>query len=179
MENDQLQGVENMLTQKKEKSIDRAQKPANIPGKLEQKEVIGEAVIQGGHSGRAVEITTENAQGSATGQTDYTTDPNGCATISVKEVAKLMGCCETSIYDAIRQDRFPHLKLGKKVVIPRLALQRMLESGELHPQVTEQRIVVDERIAVRVAELVTKQLLELEQQRITDQVRQIGGRVVL
>ncbi len=100
-----------------------------------------------------------------------------CAAISVSEVAKILGCARSSVYKAIIEGRFPALKIGSTIRIPRLALDRMLETGDMNPQVTEMRVYVDETGAQRVAEIVVKKLLCLEQQRLADQLRTINGDV--
>ncbi|MEN6370911.1 MAG: helix-turn-helix domain-containing protein [Armatimonadota bacterium] len=48
-------------------------------------------------------------------------------TYSVPEAAKVIGIGENSLYDAIREKRIPHLRFGRKIVIPKAALQHFLE----------------------------------------------------
>lgn len=101
--------------------------------------------------------------------------PNiACATISVAEAAKITGFAESTIYQAIKEQRFPSLKIGNAIRVPVLALKRMLETGDMNIKGTEPQICVDEKSAQRVAEIVVMKLLSLEQQRLADQVRAIG-----
>jgi excisionase family DNA binding protein len=39
-------------------------------------------------------------------------------TISVKEAAQLLGISKSHAYDLIRQDELPHVRLGRRVVVP-------------------------------------------------------------
>jgi excisionase family DNA binding protein len=39
-------------------------------------------------------------------------------TISVKEAAQMLGISKSHAYDLIRQDQLPHVRLGRRVVVP-------------------------------------------------------------
>lgn len=39
-------------------------------------------------------------------------------TISVKEAAQMLGISKSHAYDLIRQDELPHVRLGRRVVVP-------------------------------------------------------------
>lgn len=52
------------------------------------------------------------------------------ATYSVVEAAKIIGVGENSVYEAIREKRIPCRKFGRKIVIPKAALQKFLEMPE-------------------------------------------------
>jgi len=43
------------------------------------------------------------------------------------ECARLMGLSKGSTYEAVRQGTIPSLRIGRRLVIPRAALERMLE----------------------------------------------------
>lgn len=45
------------------------------------------------------------------------------------ECAKLLKCGRGTIYEAIRQDLIPHIHLGRKILIPKSSLMRMLENA--------------------------------------------------
>ena len=51
-------------------------------------------------------------------------------TVSVPEAAKLLGIARNSAYNAVHEGRLPHLKIGKRIVVPRVALERLLECRE-------------------------------------------------
>lgn len=53
-----------------------------------------------------------------------------CATVNVPEAAAEIGISSDLLYDAIRRKKFPALKIGKRVVISRRILERVL-SGEV------------------------------------------------
>jgi excisionase family DNA binding protein len=50
-------------------------------------------------------------------------------TYSVEEVAKLLGIGRNSAYEAARRGDFPTIKVGGRIVVPKSALDRML-NGE-------------------------------------------------
>ncbi|MGA2186258.1 MAG: helix-turn-helix domain-containing protein [Bryobacteraceae bacterium] len=50
-------------------------------------------------------------------------------TLSVAETMQVLGIGRNSVYEAIRQRQIPALKIGRRIVIPRAALQRLLEGA--------------------------------------------------
>ncbi len=48
-------------------------------------------------------------------------------TYSIDEVAKLLGIGRNSAYEAARRGDFPTIKVGGRIVVPKVALDRMLE----------------------------------------------------
>ena len=50
-------------------------------------------------------------------------------TLNVMETANLLGISRNSAYQGILRNEIPHVKVGKRILIPRLALERMLESA--------------------------------------------------
>jgi excisionase family DNA binding protein len=50
-----------------------------------------------------------------------------CQTISVAEAAALLGIGRNHAYDCARRGEIPTIQLGKKVVVPLPALERMLK----------------------------------------------------
>jgi len=50
-------------------------------------------------------------------------------TYSVKEAAQVLGLSKNSAYSAILKGEIPHLRIGKRLLIPRLALDRMLNGA--------------------------------------------------
>jgi excisionase family DNA binding protein len=51
------------------------------------------------------------------------------ATVSVDEAAEMIGIGRTSVYTAIRLGQLPSLRLGKRLLVPRAALEELLSGG--------------------------------------------------
>ena len=45
------------------------------------------------------------------------------------EAAKILGLSRNSVYQGIQTGEIPHIKIGKRLLIPRLALERMLDEA--------------------------------------------------
>jgi len=50
-------------------------------------------------------------------------------TLSVEETSQLLGLSINSTYEAIRTGRIPSVRIGRRLLVPRLALDSMLESA--------------------------------------------------
>jgi excisionase family DNA binding protein len=50
--------------------------------------------------------------------------------LSVNEVAKLLGLNRNSVYEAAKRGELPIIRLGRRVLISRAGLQRMLDEGD-------------------------------------------------
>lgn len=48
-------------------------------------------------------------------------------TYSVDEAAELLGISRTLAYEAIRKGEIPHIKIGKRILIPQSALKNLLQ----------------------------------------------------
>lgn len=48
------------------------------------------------------------------------------ATLSVDEVASVLGISRHSAYQAVRAGEIPCIKIGKRILVPRAALEQML-----------------------------------------------------
>lgn len=46
-----------------------------------------------------------------------------------REVAKLLGISKTTIYELTRTGQIPSIKWGKRILIPRVVLVKMLEEA--------------------------------------------------
>lgn len=57
------------------------------------------------------------------------------ATLTVDEAAALCGVSRGTAYEAIRRGDLPHLRLGRRIVVPRARLLALL--GETTPETTE------------------------------------------
>lgn len=51
-------------------------------------------------------------------------------TYSVDEAAEVLGISRASAYEAIRKGEIPHIKIGKRILIPRVALDDLLRCAE-------------------------------------------------
>jgi excisionase family DNA binding protein len=51
-------------------------------------------------------------------------------TYRIEEVAKLLGVGRNAAYEAARRGDFPTIKIGKRLVAPRAAINRMLGISE-------------------------------------------------
>jgi excisionase family DNA binding protein len=56
---------------------------------------------------------------------------DGRRTVTVPEAGRLLGISRMGAYQAARRGQLPVVKLGRRLVVPRAALARML--GEDHP----------------------------------------------
>ncbi len=52
-------------------------------------------------------------------------------TYTVTEAAALLGVSRTTAYECVRRGEIPSLTLGRRVVISRVALERMLDGSAL------------------------------------------------
>jgi excisionase family DNA binding protein len=50
-------------------------------------------------------------------------------TLTVEETAKLLGLSRNSAYQGIATGEIPHIKVGKRILIPRKALEKILEGN--------------------------------------------------
>jgi excisionase family DNA binding protein len=57
------------------------------------------------------------------------TEPTERATLTVYEAAKLLGVGRNQTYQAIREGKIPHLRIGSRIVIPRAALSKLLNGA--------------------------------------------------
>ena len=51
-------------------------------------------------------------------------------TLSVAEAAKLLGISRNTAYELVKQEQIPHIRFGKRILIPRKRLVAMLEDDE-------------------------------------------------
>ena len=49
------------------------------------------------------------------------------ATLSVVEAARIMGVSKNVAYEAARRGEIPSIRLGGRILVPRAALERLLE----------------------------------------------------
>ena len=48
-------------------------------------------------------------------------------TLTVIEAAALLGVSRNSLYEALRRDEIPHLRIGRRIVISRRQLENMVD----------------------------------------------------
>jgi excisionase family DNA binding protein len=48
-------------------------------------------------------------------------------TLTVSEAAQLLGVSRNSLYEAVRRNEVPHLRIGRRIVIPRRQLENLLD----------------------------------------------------
>lgn len=56
-------------------------------------------------------------------------DNDRAETTTVIEAAKRLGIGRNQAYDAVRRGELPSIRIGKRIVIPTAALDRMLREG--------------------------------------------------
>jgi excisionase family DNA binding protein len=54
-------------------------------------------------------------------------------TLSVEEAAIALGISRASAYEAVHRGEIPHIKIGRRMLIPRASLDRMLSAAD-HPE---------------------------------------------
>lgn len=54
--------------------------------------------------------------------------------LSVPEAGRLLGICRDSAYAAVRNGTLPSIRLGKRIVVPRAALERLLNGTNNRPE---------------------------------------------
>lgn len=55
------------------------------------------------------------------------------ATITVEEAARILGISRGSAYEAVRRGDIPTIRIGKRLIVPVAALERMLAVGQTEP----------------------------------------------
>lgn len=60
-------------------------------------------------------------------QTEEQMNSSESLVLTVGEAAKLLRLSKTTTYDQIRQGSIPSIRMGKRILVPRAALIRMLE----------------------------------------------------
>jgi excisionase family DNA binding protein len=52
-----------------------------------------------------------------------------CLTISVDEAARILGYSRNTAYEAVKRGQLPVIRLGRKIRVPKVALQRLLDDA--------------------------------------------------
>jgi len=53
-------------------------------------------------------------------------------TLKIEEAAEILGISRGLAYEAARSGQIPALRIGNRLVVPRMALERMLREGRSH-----------------------------------------------
>ena len=56
-------------------------------------------------------------------------------TYSVLEAAQKLGLSKNSVYQACAKGEIPHIKIGKRILIPKVSLERLFSGGSQTKQV--------------------------------------------
>ncbi len=54
-------------------------------------------------------------------------------TFTIEEAAEVLGVGRNTAYEAARRGEIPSIRLGRRILVPKAALERMLESGNGDP----------------------------------------------
>jgi excisionase family DNA binding protein len=52
-----------------------------------------------------------------------------CLTVSVEDAGRILGYSRNTAYEAARRGELPTIRLGRKIRVPRAALQRLLDGA--------------------------------------------------
>lgn len=52
-------------------------------------------------------------------------------TYSVREAAQMLGLSKNSVYQAVMKGQVPHVKIGKRILIPKAKLRLLLGDSEI------------------------------------------------
>jgi excisionase family DNA binding protein len=58
-------------------------------------------------------------------------------TLTVPEAGKVLGLSRNGAYDAVTRGEIPVIRFGRRMVVPKVALERMLESAGQKPRESE------------------------------------------
>lgn len=66
--------------------------------------------------------------------------------LTVEEAGRWLGIGRSAAYDAIQRNELPHIRIGRRIVVPIKALERLLEAGRSDPNIdpAESPVVADE-----------------------------------
>ena len=56
-----------------------------------------------------------------------------CLTVSVEDAGRILGYSRNTAYEAARRGELPTIRLGRKIRVPRVALQRLLDGVSPKP----------------------------------------------
>lgn len=53
-----------------------------------------------------------------------------CLVVTVAEAGQMLGLSRGSAYLAVHQRQIPSLRIGRRILVPRVALQKLLDEGQ-------------------------------------------------
>ena len=59
--------------------------------------------------------------------------PQSRLTLTVEEVAATLGISRAFAYEAVRRGDIPSIRIGRRVLVPRAALERLLDGADALP----------------------------------------------
>jgi excisionase family DNA binding protein len=59
--------------------------------------------------------------------------PQSRLTLTVEEVAATLGISRAFAYEAVRRGEIPSIRIGRRVLVPRAALKRLLDGDDVLP----------------------------------------------
>jgi excisionase family DNA binding protein len=59
--------------------------------------------------------------------------PQSRLTLTVEEAAATLGISRAFAYEAVRRGEIPSIRIGRRVLVPRAALEKLLEGGDPLP----------------------------------------------
>jgi excisionase family DNA binding protein len=63
--------------------------------------------------------------------------PMQAGTITVEEAGKVLGICRNAAYAAAKAGELPTIRIGRRILVPKVAFERMLENAGQKPATTE------------------------------------------
>ena len=57
-----------------------------------------------------------------------------CLTYSIPQAGRLLGYSRNTAYEAAKRGELPTIRLGRKIRVPKAALQRLLDSADAGPK---------------------------------------------
>jgi excisionase family DNA binding protein len=62
-------------------------------------------------------------------------DPtDGRLAVTVAEAARMLGISRTLAYELVARGELPHVRLGRRIVVPRVALERLVAADNTRSQ---------------------------------------------
>jgi excisionase family DNA binding protein len=126
--------MENMLSQKKTtdsaEAIQALENSINILARMIVKAVMAELLAQERSFGQAGGSLTAVLSSKA----NIADQGEKRLVFSVSEVAKVLGIGRSNVYNLVHTKQIPCIKYGKRMLIPRFALMKMLEEASVVKQ---------------------------------------------
>jgi len=97
--------------------------------------------------------------------------------VRVTEVMRRLGCCRSTVYQGVKQGSIPGFTIGRKVVIPREAFERMLRGEWSHDSGSQ---ISDSGLDARkLIETAMRRILEAQRSAADMALAEIEGNIIL